>query len=276
MRFGINVPNFGSYSHPGHFAELAQQAELGGWDGLFVWDHMFLWDGAVVGDPWIQLAAAATVTETIKLGTMVTPLPRRRPHKVAREAASLQQLSEGRFILGVGIGTPPEEEFGAFGEETDARIRADKLDEGLTILQGMWSGELFSHKGSHYQVPAAKYRPIPEPPIPIWVAGTWPHRRPMRRALRCNGVFPIARNADGEGVPIEPDDLQALLEYLESEGEPPAGFEVAVAQELGDQRAATRLVEEYRQAGATWFQLGLPMGGPDDVFRRWLQEGPPR
>lgn len=137
MRFGVNVPNFGRYGNPEYFAELASLVEKSGWDGLFVWDHMLVWDGNEVHDPWLLMVLAAIRTERILLGPMVTPLPRRRPWQVARQAATLDHISGGRVILGVGIGAPEEVEFGWFGEPTDSRIRADMLDESLEIIE--WS-----------------------------------------------------------------------------------------------------------------------------------------
>ncbi len=128
------------------FASLAVDAEQAGWDGVFVWDHMVVWSGNLVGDPWILLAAAAAATERIALGPMVTPLPRRRPWKLAREAVTLDQLSGGRLILGVGIGFPPEPEFTAFGEPTEAKVRAEMLDEGLEIITGLWTGRPFGFR----------------------------------------------------------------------------------------------------------------------------------
>ena len=87
-------------------AELARVAERSGWDGFFVWDHIYFFAGNPVGDPWVQLAAVADATERLRIGTMVTPLPRRRPWVVARQAVTLDRLSDGRFVLGVGIGFP--------------------------------------------------------------------------------------------------------------------------------------------------------------------------
>jgi alkanesulfonate monooxygenase SsuD/methylene tetrahydromethanopterin reductase-like flavin-dependent oxidoreductase (luciferase family) len=145
MQFGLIVQTTGLLGYPQPLAHLARLAEAAGWDGFFIWD-IFGGDPAAPAptvDPWIALAAIAATTERIRFGPMVTPLPRRRPWKLAREAASLDQLSGGRLILGVGIGTPPEE-FARFGEEPDSRIRAEMLDEGLEVLTGLWSGEPFS------------------------------------------------------------------------------------------------------------------------------------
>ena len=182
MRFAINLPNFGEYGDARRLAELARETEAAGWDGFFIWD-VFGGDSAApvpVDDPWIALAAIAATTERIRLGTMVTPLPRRRPWKLARQAASLDHLSGGRLILGVGIGTPPEE-FARFGEEPDPRIRAEMLDEGLEVLTGLWSGEPFSFHGRHYRVEEATLlpRPVQQPRIPSGSVGPGRASRPF-------------------------------------------------------------------------------------------------
>src|SRR4249919_1336900 len=177
MRFGLIVQMTGPLGDPRPLVRLAREAEAAGWDGFFIWD---VFGGAAdapkpVVDPWIALAAIATVTERMRLGPMVTPLPRRRPWKVAREAASLDQLSNGRLILGVGIGDRTEE-FRRFGEEPDPRVRARMLDEGLEVITGLWRSEPFSFHGEHFRIDDALVlpRPIQTPRISIWVGGTWP------------------------------------------------------------------------------------------------------
>ena len=171
MKYAVDIPNFGAWSDPGKVAEFARRIEDVGWDGLSIWDHIIVWDGAEVSDPWVCLAAAAAVTERITLMPMVTPIPRRHPWKLARETVSLDLLSKGRFILGVGIGWPTDPEFTRFHEEEDLRTRADMLDEGLCVLTGLWSGESFSFEGEHYQVEPVTFLPTPiqKPRIPIWV-----------------------------------------------------------------------------------------------------------
>src|SRR5689334_9455775 len=153
MYYGINLPPFAEFGDARVLADLAVEAEIAGWDGFFIWDHMVFdptWHPIV--DPWVGLAAVAMRTTRIRLGTMLTPLPRRRPWKLARETVALDRLSEGRLILGVGIGDPVQWEFGFFGEPTDAKQRASMLDEGLQVLTGLWSGALFSFSGEHYQL----------------------------------------------------------------------------------------------------------------------------
>ena len=273
MQVGVNVPNFGEFADPRRVAELAAATEQAGWDGLFVWDHIYWYAANVVGDPWVQLAAAAAVTERISLGTMVTPLPRRRPWVVARQAVSLDQLSNGRFVLGVGIGFPPEEEFGVFGEPTNARTRADMLDESLEIILGLWTGEEFSFAGDHYSLDPVIFRPTPvqQPRIPIWVAGMWPNRRPFRRAARFDGVFPI-NTTGGEMGPMTAHDLAEMHAYMAPHRTAEASLTTSVyyfgggEEELAAQRAA----------GVDWLHVGGPPGSTFDDILSMVRSGPPR
>ena len=156
MRFGVYLPNFGDHAEPARLVELARAAEQAGWSGFFLWDHVQRAGrrgvtGARLVDPWIALAAIAVATERLTLGPLVTPLARRRPWVVARAAVTLDHLSGGRLVLGVGLGAPPEAEFSAFGESPDPRARAEKLDESLAILAGLWRAEPFSFEGVHYR-----------------------------------------------------------------------------------------------------------------------------
>ena len=165
MRFAINVPNFGTYSDPRTAADLAREAEDAGWDGFFVWDHILgarEWQ-VPIADPWVLLSAVAMRTERIRLGPMVTPIPRRRPWKLARETVTLDHLSRGRLVLGVGLGFPPDAEFEQFGEDGDPRVRAAKLDEGLAVLTGLWSGQPFRLRGAPLP---GRGNGLPAPPGP--------------------------------------------------------------------------------------------------------------
>jgi alkanesulfonate monooxygenase SsuD/methylene tetrahydromethanopterin reductase-like flavin-dependent oxidoreductase (luciferase family) len=262
MRFGLNVPNFGDYADPRTFMRLAIEAERAGWDGLFIWDHLLIepaWD-APIADPWTLLAAAAAATERIRLGPMVCPLPRRRPWIVARQAVTLDHLSDGRVTLGVGLGTPAEAEFDAFGEDPDLRVRAEKLDEGLSIVSGLWAGQTFQLDGRHYRLRPMRFLPPPvqQPRIPIWVAGYWPNLGPFRRAARWDGVFPASRATDETGEPIPIAELRSLLDVIRVARGSLEGFEVMVAGGTpADPALAASIVEPYRAAGATWWSEGL-------------------
>ena len=138
MQFGIEIVPFGIFANPRVVMQFAREAEDAGWEGLIVWDHVTFPHGN--GDPWVLLSAAAAVTEKLKLITGVTPIPRYRPHLLARMLTSLDILSRGRLILGAGLGAQ-DEEFTCFGEPGDKKVRAAMLDEGLEVLTQLWSGE---------------------------------------------------------------------------------------------------------------------------------------
>jgi alkanesulfonate monooxygenase SsuD/methylene tetrahydromethanopterin reductase-like flavin-dependent oxidoreductase (luciferase family) len=275
VRFGVSVPNIGDLDL---LLELGSEAEAGGWDGFFLWDHMRFTTAfpVPVFDPWVALTAVAERTERIRLGPMVTPVARRRPWKLARETVTLDHLSRGRLILGVGLGFPPDAEFGLLGEDPDDRVRAAKLDEGLEVLVGLWSGEPFDHDGAHLHVRATQFLPTPvqRPRIPIWVAGTWPARPPFRRAARWDGVFPQGLDADGQMVPLEPDGYRDLLAYVARRRGGLDEFDVVAS---GIANGDGRVVEPFAEAGATWWfesDEGFP-GWQERVLER-IRSGPPR
>lgn len=253
MRYGVNLPPFGDFADAAVLADLAQEAEAAGWDGVFIWDHL-IFDPSFhpICDPWVGLSAIAMRTQHLRIGTMLTPLPRRRPWQLARETASIDRLSGGRLILSVGIGDPAQWDFGFFGEDTDAKRRAAMLDEGLAILHGLWRGEPFSFKGDHYNLEEVVFRPTPaqHPRIPIWVGGWWPNKPPMRRAARWDGVIPGGRDR-----PLTPDDWRDLLAYVRSHRTSVAPFDVvhAGANDGSDPAADAAFVAPYIEAGVTWW-----------------------
>jgi alkanesulfonate monooxygenase SsuD/methylene tetrahydromethanopterin reductase-like flavin-dependent oxidoreductase (luciferase family) len=179
MKRAIDVALFGELADPRVAARLAARAEERGWDGFFVWDHIVHRSPLrAIADPWVALAAIACATSRLRIGALVTPLSRRRVHKVARETATLDLLSDGRLVFGAGLGVTRNNELEPFGEVTDPRERARLLDQGLDALAGYWAGEF-------EPVPVQRPRP------PVWVAGVWPNRRPVRRALHWDGYFPV-------------------------------------------------------------------------------------
>jgi alkanesulfonate monooxygenase SsuD/methylene tetrahydromethanopterin reductase-like flavin-dependent oxidoreductase (luciferase family) len=266
MRFGVTVPNFGEYFHPRRLATLARDAEQAGWDGFFVWDHVLAWP-TPMADPWVALAAAAVTTERIRLGPLVTPLPRRRPTKLAREIVSLDHLSDGRLILGVGTGSGPWE-WDHLGEVSDPRIRGAMLDEGLTLLAALLSGEPVRHSGDFYLfqgdggpgdpgIAAVPFLPPPvqRPRVPIWVAGTWPGTAPFRRAARWDGVVPAAR---GDRVVnyLTPGEVRSLTDVVHRHRTAGADetFDVVITGRTGqDAVADAALLRRQADAGATWW-----------------------
>jgi hypothetical protein len=293
MRFGVTVPNFGDYFQPRTLAALAHDAEAAGWEGFFLWDHVMFGSTPTV-DPWIALSAVALATEHIRLGPLVTPLPRRRPVKLARETVSLDHLSRGRLILGVGSGSGPWE-WENLGEPADMRTRAAMLDEGLDVLTRLWSGEPVSHHGAHYRVHVplpggdelAAFLPAPvqTPRIPIWVGGSWPNRGPFKRAARWDGVAPMKAGL-GWDETLTPDDLRAVVDCVSSQRNGTEPFDVVVSgfttgtDRSGD--AAT--VAPYAAAGATWWvenvspwHYGWAWQGPWPVaaMNARIRNGPP-
>ena len=244
VRFGLSFPNFGLYAEPSTLVDLAKSAETAGWDGFFVWDHIVIADGMPVSDPWVLLGAIGQATSRIEVGPMVAALPRHRPWEVARQAVTLDRLTGGRMILGVGIGYPAEVEFGTFGGSTDARRRADMLEEGLAIIQGVWSGEAFKFDGEHYTVNRNRFAPPPiqQPRIPIWVAGMLPNLRPLRRAARFDGVFPIRSDMRD----LEPAEVAMVAGYVRIHRTSDEPFDVVIGGPLESDIAA------MEAAGATW------------------------
>ena len=248
MRYAIDIPNFGDFADPHLTAEVAREAEAAGWDAMWVWDHIMRDPADPHADPWLLLAAIALATERIRLGPMVTPLPRRRPWHLAREAVTLDYLSRGRLTIGVGNGSRTHE-FAAFGDEADLRTRAAMLDEGLDVLTGLWTGHPFS----------------------------------FRRAAKWDGVWPLRRGPDGAGLPLTPDDIRGVCAAIAEEravaGNDSAPFDVLVAGITpGDDPArAAATAREFADAGATWWTERInPSRGSLEQMRQRVREGPPR
>jgi alkanesulfonate monooxygenase SsuD/methylene tetrahydromethanopterin reductase-like flavin-dependent oxidoreductase (luciferase family) len=274
VQFAVNVPNLAEYADPRVLVSLARDAEAAGWDGFFVWDHVaYHQRGWPVTDPWVAISAVAAVTERVRVGVLVTILARRRPSKVARETVALDHLSGGRAVFGAGIGSAVEEEFEAFGEDGSAVTRAERLDEALEVITGLWSGEPFWYDGRHHHVDDALFlpRPVQQPRIPVWVAGRWPNRPPFRRAARWDGVFPTF--ADVSDPNVAPSLLREAVDYTyqhRSKGAAP--LDVV----LEGQTPGAPPLDEYADAGLTWWieKCGWWRGDLADNTAR-VRQGPP-
>lgn len=249
MKCGVHIPNVGAFGSARVIAELAAVAEDAGWDGAFVWDHVVRREGDVdVVDPWVALAAAAVATERVQLGPLVTPLPRRRPWNVAKAAVGLDHLSRGRFVLGVGVGTPRGPEFPSFREETDLRVRGDMLDEGLEVVRGVWSGQPVHFHGAHYSIHGVRFLPTPVRPagIPIWAATESTRGRPVRRAAGLDGIVPID---------IAPAQVPQLIDEVGRERVDGSAFDIVCVSQDEDP-------ERWEAAGATWWLRELDWDRP--------------
>ena len=156
-----------------------------------------------IADPWILLTAAALATHGIRLGTAITPVARRQPSKLAREVATLDRLTGGRMVLGAGLGAPVDDEYASFGDTTDTRVLAERLDEGLHALDLLWSGEPVTYRGNQITINDVVFLPAPvqRPRVPIWVGGFWPNKAPMRRAARWDGAIPTMAGMDAARPP---------------------------------------------------------------------------
>jgi alkanesulfonate monooxygenase SsuD/methylene tetrahydromethanopterin reductase-like flavin-dependent oxidoreductase (luciferase family) len=279
MRYGFVLPSGDAAAA----AELAVEAEAAGWDGFFVWEPVW---GV---DAWVALAAAAVRTERIRLGTMLTPLPRRKPWDLAGQTAAVDNLSGGRVILSVGLGAL-HEGWLAFERETPRRTRAELLDEGLTVLTGLWAGQPFEFRGTHYEVRPTEFMvpppPVQRPRIPIWVVGLWPAERSMRRAARWDGWLPNFRGdpADGSVATGEssPAAMAEAVAWIRAEraghGLDMAGFDVVTEGVTPPGEAAADVVRPWIEAGATWWlEADWTVGREEAVAasRRRLRAGPP-
>jgi alkanesulfonate monooxygenase SsuD/methylene tetrahydromethanopterin reductase-like flavin-dependent oxidoreductase (luciferase family) len=276
MRYGFVLPGGTAPQQ----LEMAILADQHGWDGVFVWE-------AAYGiDAWTLLAAMAARTKRVKLGTMLTPLPWRRPWKVASQVVTLDQLSNGRAILAVGLGAI-DNFLGNTGEELDRKTRAAMMDEGIDLIKGLWRGEL-KYAGEHYQVDLSNRTDLAETAqpvqanIPIWVVGAWPRDKSMTRVLRCDGVLPNVIK-DGHLASTEPDDIRGMLSWLRERGGAGEGFDFIVEGETesADREGMREKIDPLAKAGATWWletrwQLFQEDKDRMKQIRERIEAGPPK
>ncbi len=277
LRYGLYVPNFGKAASPRALARVAQEAEASGWDGFFVWDHILEWDRPVaIFDSFTILAAISTSTERIRVGTTVTPLPRLKPWIVAKQVATLDHLSGGRMTLGVGLGGEESTDYARFGETADTRVLAEKLDESLEVITGLWSGRPFSFSGKHYSVKKTVFRPTPvqKPRVPIWVGGFWPRKGPFLRASRWEGVIPLV-------LPerlARPSEITDIARFVEEHRGGLSGFDIVeINWTTGRNRNANAAkVQPFVEAGITWWleSLYTMSDSPQRMLER-VRRGPP-
>ena len=255
MKYGLSLPNHGEYGDIHRIVELASHAEDAGWDGFFLWDHIARGVAQQI-DPWIAMSAIASQTKKMRLGLLITPIARRRPWKVAREIVTLDHLSNGRMVLGVGLGDFQGKEFETFGEVADQRVRGEMLDEGLEIITGLQTGDEFQYSGKHYHIGRTVFNPKPvqQPRVPVWVAGKWPNKKPFLRAARWDGVVPIHRSRHiKEQLTLE--EFRELKRFIGQKRRSDNPFDYCIsgvleAKKLHEDKA---VVAPYEEAGATWW-----------------------
>jgi alkanesulfonate monooxygenase SsuD/methylene tetrahydromethanopterin reductase-like flavin-dependent oxidoreductase (luciferase family) len=252
MRQALFLPAFDGMADPNRVVQLAQAAEASGWDGFFLWDHL-LYGPRVrdILDPYICLAAVAAATSTIEIGPMVTPLVRRRPAVLARQAVTLDLLSHGRLVLGLGIGDDGLGELSSFRDTAHAVTRGRILSEGLDVLTQLLSGEPVDHDGEFYRASGGvTFKPtsVRDGGIPIWLAGRWPHPAPIRRAAKYQGIVVIQMPS--------PNEMSELKRRLVEAGANLNHFDIVMLRTAGDDASA------WADAGVTWLMTQL---GPFDL-----------
>ena len=278
MRFGLFVPAFAELADPRRVADLAHTAEESGWEGFYLWDHVLRPGGMGVADPWVTLAAVATATERVRIGTLVTPLARRRPWVLARQVSTLDHLSGGRVVVGIGLGHDGWREFSAFGEVADARGRGRLLDESLDVLRRLLGGGPVKHRGDQLAVDTPPFVPRPvQDPLPIWAACQWPNRRPLVRAARLQGCFPIFPTPVPPPPPTATEVAEVRRELDRLGARPDLDLVVRCSMSLEEPSALRRRVSELGEAGVTWMLEGFAPGEPPPaVVEQVVRRGPPQ
>jgi|SRR5580704_945252 alkanesulfonate monooxygenase SsuD/methylene tetrahydromethanopterin reductase-like flavin-dependent oxidoreductase (luciferase family) len=265
------------------YADLASEAEAAGWDAAFIADAIGIetkdYPASEWFDPWVVLAVMAERTERILLGTLITPISRRRPWKLAREVSTLDHLSGGRMILSVGLGAAEHDGgFYKVGEQMDLRVRAELMDEGLAIVDGLWKGKPFSLTGKHYKVEKMTMlpRPLQKPRVPIWVVGVWPKEKSMRRAVSWDGAI-MQKYGATPGDKAKPEDVRALAEFARSRRTKKSPFDIVVGgSSTGKNRNRGRdEAAALREAGATWWLESFWSAKDIKSIVRWIRQGPP-
>ena len=249
--------------------ELAVAAEAAGWEALCIWDHCHFWGG--VGDPWVTLTAVAAATRRLRLVTDVVPVPRYRPHLLARSLHALDAFSGGRVTFGAGLGV--EEDLDPVGDHADDHTRAAMTDEALDLITRWCQGESVQHDGAHYRSDGTQIaaRTVQDPRMPVWIGG-W-SRPALRRAARWDGWIMSAID-EHQTVRFGPDQLADAVGYLEEKGVGGA-FDVAVNGTTPSD--GSQLPAEYAAAGATWwFESLFGLRGSHAQMLERVAAGPPR
>lgn len=255
---------------------VAKAAEDAGWDGCFLWDHMLARPGMAVADAWVMMAAIASVTSRVRIGALVTPLPRRRPWVLARQMATLDRLSGGRLVGGIGLGDDGWKEFSSFGDEVDPVVRGEILDKSLELIRRFLGGADVDFKGRHFTVDSSPLLPTPlQDPLPIWGAVRWPRRKPLRRVAMLQGCFPIFQGS-GPPPPPDPDDIVTIRSALEALGAAP-DIDVIVRYQLSARNSATQrdTFRALEDAGVTWILEAIAPGAPARDVLATAKAGPP-
>ena len=280
MNFAVSLPNYKKYADVHLLIKMAKEAETAGWDGFVIWDHEAAGGKSPVTDPWVTMGAIAAQTHKMKLGIIITQLAKHSPWKIAKEAATLDQLTDGRFILGIGLGFALEREFKVLGDEHKEKARKAVLDEILEILGDLWTEDDYKISDEHFkedqpQPDRKKKRPVY---IPIWMAGLWPDRLQFRRVAQWNGVLPIAKGYEYNNMML-PEAINDVIEFVGSHRTVDEPFDIIHAGITSgvDHEKDKEIIETYRQAGVTWWMEAITPGrAPVEKIIERIKAGPPR
>jgi alkanesulfonate monooxygenase SsuD/methylene tetrahydromethanopterin reductase-like flavin-dependent oxidoreductase (luciferase family) len=274
MKIGLALP----YTDPRTVANLAQLAEEGGWDGCFLGDAIWCYD------PMINLAAAAMVTSRIRLGTMIVPVPLRKPWKLASESLALDHLSGGRMILGLGTGATWMGWHAFPDEVTEGKARAEMLDETIDILALLYQRVQFDYEGAHYHLKLTQLdlqyyppKPVHQPRVPLWAVGIWPSQKSMRRALKCDGIFVEKRGPGNQIEEVTPEDVSSVAAFVADNRETDSPFDIVMSgtlHKMNPQQQVTQ-AHTWHEAGATWWIEGL-WEEDSQTVEAIIRQGPPR
>ena len=285
LSFGIVLPNWVAGDDVTALVDAGVAAEEAGWDGVFLADHLVFppppgrgqpardMAPSPFADPWITLAAIAGRTSRLRLGTWVTPVPRRQPWQLARDLATLDRLSHGRVILGAGVGRRSDYE--TFGETWNLAEMWRRFDEAVDIIDALWQGQAVTHHGAHYTLTDATVLPTPvqRPRIPVVVGGIWPSKRSLVRGARWDGVVPHVPG-DGvipaDGTPVE-EHLRAAVEHYRALADEPREIWLP----LSPPNASDDYVDRCRDLGATWLYR-TKVGTEWSISIEAIRQGPPR
>lgn len=283
LNHGLVLANMADIADTAALVDYGVAAEAAGWDGVFLIDHLIYPPEQHEGcsDPWMTLAGIAARTDSIRLASWVTPVARRQPWQLARDLATLDRLSDGRVILGTGLGSEPD--YTPFGRSYNTTKVSERYDEALEVIAGLWRGKPFSYDGEHFTLEDVVMLPTPaqEPRIPIVTGGFWPNKAPFRRGARWDGIAPlspvirgVADNAtQGDEVTASPEDeLRAMVEYY-----------LVVADEPGEiilpvdfPHAPPNVLDLYESMGVTWgLTTTWDQSHNYNLTMDRIQEGPP-
>jgi alkanesulfonate monooxygenase SsuD/methylene tetrahydromethanopterin reductase-like flavin-dependent oxidoreductase (luciferase family) len=277
VSFAVGLPTMGQFGDPALLVDLAGAAERAGWDGVFFWDHLLYrepdWP---VANSTVVVAAAAASTSRVRLGVLMNAVARRRAAQLAAETATLDVLSGGRMVFGASLGSYPDE-WTRLGEDADPRTRADRLDESLQVIDALWSGTEVHHRGPHLTVDGVRMAltPVQRPRVPVWIGGSWPARRPFRRAAHWDGVMPTHRD-HGLGQTMPPAALAEVVEYVAGHRDP-AAAPIDVVLEGRTDPGGSATVAPYAAVGLTWWIEAFGWWRGDlAATRARVAAGPPR